>query len=150
MHWHPATKLYALQMIHSITGHKAKLLHTNNIDNLLLTIMYSAINCDLTVVSFGKEYKGGSIFRLLDYCLFLPYSESYLIKKHFFDFYMILICLFVKSWGRGRSDLLTFENPVQVSVSSQLQAGDIIAKMEVRIISAFFLNFQNSSLFSIC
>ena len=92
-------------MIHSITGHKAKLLHTNNIDNLLLTIMYSAINCDLTVVSFGKEYKGGSIFRLLDYCLFLPYSESYLIKKHFFDFYMILICLFVKSWGRGRSDL---------------------------------------------
>ena len=57
-------------MIHSITGHKAKLLHTNNIDNLLLTIMYTVINCDLTVVSFGKEYNGGSIFRLLDYCLF--------------------------------------------------------------------------------
>ena len=28
-------------------------------------------------------------------------------------------------------EFLTFENPVQVSVSSQLQTGDIIAKMEV-------------------
>ena len=28
-------------------------------------------------------------------------------------------------------EFLTFENPVQVSVSSQLQPGDIIAKMEV-------------------
>jgi len=29
-------------------------------------------------------------------------------------------------------EFLTFENPVQVSVSNTLQPGDIIAKMEVR------------------
>ena len=82
----------------------------------------------------------------------LPCSESYLIKKHFlqrrlFDFDLLVclskvedeveVILTIKDVNDNHPEFLTFENPVQVSVSSQLQAGDIIAKMEVRIISAF-------------
>jgi hypothetical protein len=45
------------------------------------------------------------------------------------------VILTIKDLNDNHPEFLTFENPVQVSVSSQLQAGDIIAKMEV----SFFL-----------
>ncbi len=37
----------------------------------------------------------------------------------------------IKDMNDNHPEFLTFENPVTVSVSSQLQPGDVIAKMEV-------------------
>ena len=37
----------------------------------------------------------------------------------------------IKDMNDNQPEFLTFENPVSVSVSSQLQPGDVIAKMEV-------------------
>ncbi len=45
------------------------------------------------------------------------------------------VILTIKDLNDNHPEFLTFENPVQVSVSSQLQAGDIIAKMEVSFFS---------------
>jgi hypothetical protein len=41
----------------------------------------------------------------------------------------------IKDVNDNHPEFLTFENPVQVSVSSLLQPGDIIAKMEVCVLS---------------